>query len=173
VWPVDSRTASAVLELTDMGHWSAYDQRDRPPIDLGGSIRVVILWRSGDEGRRPEVPQRHQVSAIAFSPDGLTLAVGAGRTITLWDPATLSERAGLKGHAMEVSALAFTPDGSELVSGGIDRTVRVWDAAGGRPRRTYAWRTGKVLAAAVSPDGLTAAAVGSASDIVVWDLDGA
>jgi WD40 repeat protein len=172
VWEVGSRAATAVLELTDMGHWSAYDPRNRQPTDLGGSIRVVKLWKLGDQRRsRPELLVRHPVAAVAFSPDGTTLAGAAGRSITVWDSATGQERAVLRGHTDFAHALAFTPDGGALISGGIDRTVRLWDVAGGRERRTYAWRTGKVYAVAVSPDGLTAAAAGTASDIIIWDLE--
>jgi WD40 repeat protein len=172
VWDVESRAESAVLELSDMGHWSAYDPRDRQRIDLGGSIRGVKLWQPGDARRWPEMTQRYPVGAVAFSPDGTTLASGAGRNITLWDTAAGRERAVLKGHTLEVSALAFTPDGGALLSASIDRSVRLWDVAGGRPRKTYAWGAGKVYAVAVSPDGLTAAAAGEASDIIVWDEDG-
>jgi WD40 repeat protein len=169
---VSSRTYTGLLQLSDVGHWTAHDPHNRQSVSLGGSIRVVKLWKPGDMARRPELPQRHPVAAVAFSRDGTTMAAGAGRTITLWDPATGQERHTLRGHGLEVYGMAFTPDGTALISGSIDRTVRLWDVASGRPRQTYAWRTGKVYAVAVAPDGLTAAAAGTESDIIVWDLDG-
>lgn len=171
VWDVTTGAATAVLELTDMGHWSALDPREGRRVNLGGSIRVVKLWQPGSERRLPELPHRHAVGAVAFSPDGATLASAGGLTIKLWDPATGHERATLKGHGQNVSALAFTPDGAALLSGGIDRSVRVWDVASGRPSGARRWPVGKVYAVAVSPDGLTAAAAGDTSDIVVWDLE--
>jgi WD40 repeat protein len=173
VWDVEAGTASAVLELTDMGHWSASYPRERQREELGGSIRVVKLWHPGSDRRLPELPQRHPVGAVAFSPDGSLLASGAGRTTTLWDAATGGKRAVVEGHAQEVSALAFTADGLALLSGSIDRSVRLWDVASGRAQASYGWRAGKVYAVAVSPDGLTAAAAGDASEIVVWDMEGA
>jgi WD40 repeat protein len=172
VCDVKRRATTDVLEMTDVGHWSAYEPAHSQPTNLGGSIRVVKLWKPGDTSRRPDLPQHDAVAAVAFSPDGTTLAAGAGRAVTLWDPATGNERAILRGHTDSVRGLGFTPDGAALISGGIDRIVRLWDVAAARERKTYAWRTGKVYAVAVSPDGLTAAAAGDASDVIVWDLDG-
>jgi WD40 repeat protein len=171
VWDVAWDSVPVVLEVSDVGHWSVLFTGERRRVDLGGGIRVVQLWRPEEERRLPDLPHRHPVAAVAFSPDGATLASAAERTITLWDPVTGQERRRWKGHAREVGALAFTPDGSTLLSGGIDRTVRLWDATSGRLRRSYAWPTGKVYAVAVAPDGLTAAAAGTGSEIVIWDLE--
>jgi len=66
---------------------------------------------------------------LAFSPDGKTLAVGAGNTITLVDLASHQVTLTLKGHTGTVWSLAFSPDGNTLASGSTDGTVRLWHAA--------------------------------------------
>jgi WD40 repeat protein len=174
VWDVETGTESAGLDLSDMGHWSARYPRAGRRVELGGGIRGVKLWQPGGDRPLTALPHRHPVLAVAFSPDGATLATAAGPTVRLWDAATGGERLTLRGHrrdAGSVTALAFTPDGAALLSGSIDRSVRLWDVAVGRPRKSYGWPVGKVYAVAVAPDGLTAAAAGASPDIVVWDLE--
>jgi WD40 repeat protein len=96
---------------------------------IPGELR---LW---DLDRKPEqssVLQEHlgSVSSLAFSPDGETVASGAGdQTVKLWDVETGRERATLLGHTDRVIAAAFSPDGTLVVTGGLDHTVRLWRTA--------------------------------------------
>src|SRR6185437_2004504 len=68
------------------------------------------------------------ISALAFSPDGQTLAVASeDKSILLWDLASGEVRGQLVGHTDRIPALAWHPDGRRLVSAGWDTTARVWD----------------------------------------------
>jgi serine/threonine protein kinase/WD40 repeat protein len=76
-----------------------------------------------------------KVHAVAFAPDGKTLASGGGwwegyGDLTLWDPVR-GERRSLLGHDQWLECVAFAPDGQTLVSGGGWRgdcsELRVWD----------------------------------------------
>ncbi|WP_399457163.1 WD40 repeat domain-containing protein, partial [Streptomyces sp. WAC05858] len=52
------------------------------------------------------------VLAVAFSPDGKTLATGSNDdTARLWSTGTGSARTTLKGHNGNVWSVAFSPDG--------------------------------------------------------------
>jgi RNA polymerase sigma factor (sigma-70 family) len=72
------------------------------------------------------------VGALAFAPDGRTLAWAgtSDPTVRLVEVATGAERQRLPGHRGRVWALAFSPDGRRLLSGSQDATALVWDLTG-------------------------------------------
>ena len=66
------------------------------------------------------------VGALAFSPDGNTLAAANGKSVRLLDAATGDLKDSLHGHQGAITSLAFAADGT-LWTAGHDRTVRHWD----------------------------------------------
>ncbi|MBX3081390.1 MAG: WD40 repeat domain-containing protein [Anaerolineae bacterium] len=71
-------------------------------------------------------------AGIAFSPDGLLLAVGGtspDNVIRLVDAKTRGEVRTMTGHSDSVTGVAFSPDGKKLASSGreADNTVRLWN----------------------------------------------
>lgn len=120
----------------------------------------TVLWRGDAAVSAPrELTTGHRlfVAALAFSPDGRTLATGSDdRSVALWDVRTGTRLARMPaGHTDTVRALAWSRDG-RLASGGEDATVRLWDTrapgpAIGMPLR---YQDGSpVTALSASPDG--------------------
>lgn len=87
----------------------------------------VLLWRTRDWSLHSRLVNPSSVQSVAFSPDGLTLAVGhsAGpiRLINVSDGQLLGV---LEGHTDKVKSLDYSPDGEFLASGASDKSVRFW-----------------------------------------------
>jgi WD40 repeat protein len=96
--------------------------------------------------------------ALAFSPDGATLAGIHDYDIKLWKTASGEASNTLKGHMLVVYSVVFHPDGKTLFSMSHDGTLRQWDLATGKE----IWRLTEPAgwfgySLAVSADGKTLA----------------
>jgi Tol biopolymer transport system component len=97
-----------------------------------------------------------RVFAVAYAPDGKTLAAGAwDGSIRLWDPATGKQLRQWTGHDGWVRAVAFSPDGKKLASGGKDQVIRLWHTATGKLLRRLPPCRSRVTDLAFSQDGRT------------------
>jgi len=92
------------------------------------------------------------VTALIGLPDGRFAAGSADGSIRVWDPASGSVSAVLRGHREGVFALALLPDG-RLASGSGDRIIRLWDLASGSCLAEIEEHGDGVTALAVLPDG--------------------
>jgi hypothetical protein len=118
--------------------------------------------------------------AIAFAPDGKTLAVGGtyDATARLLDVASGRVLASLEsfpvptnsGRMDDVMSLAFAPDGKTLATAGRDRDLRLWDVATGRLRASLRAHSYDLTAVAYSPDGKTIASGDYDGNVRLWDL---
>lgn len=146
-----------------------------------GVVRVVGVTDLSPGRDRTLAGHADAVYALAFSPDGKTLATaGYDRVIRLWDTdpakrpvdgqAPLRE---LRDHSDAVYGLAFHPAGKLLASASADRTVKVWDAAAGTRLYTLGEPTDWVYAVAWSPDGKHLAAGGVDQNLRLWAADAA
>jgi WD40 repeat protein len=97
------------------------------------------------------------VRSVVFQPAGALLAVAAGKSVRLWDPATgKAVGAPFTGHTDDVLAIAFTNDGRTMATGSVDKRVRFWQVNSRTPRGSpLIGHTADVSDLAFSPDGGT------------------
>jgi WD40 repeat protein len=90
------------------------------PADLGPDAVAEVLWSTA-------LPT---VASVAWSPDGTTLAAATlSGQILLFDAATGTLLARLRGHRPSAFDLVFLDGGTALATTGSDGYIRIWDLA--------------------------------------------
>jgi WD40 repeat protein len=171
---------------------------DGKRLATGAGDQTVRLWdlATGKELLSLKAPEPMQnppdflevwPTALAFAPDGKTLAVGwMDGVLQLRDLTTGKEVRQYKGHENSIKSVIFHPNGKTLVSSCGDGRIFWWDTASGRQLRQLA---GPIMidpnigqpdagmtpqGLALSPDGrlLIGAGLeqGMASKVQVWEL---
>jgi WD40 repeat protein len=141
----------------------------------------AILWDTRSGRRKTTIKAKIDgVCAVAFSPDGKTLAVAEyPGLIRLWDVGADRERLALHTPSVLGGGIAFSPDGRQFAAGiwpgsveGVanpDAAIVVWDTAAGELMRTLKGHVGIVGEIAFSPDGKTLASGGFEDGLVkLW-----
>jgi WD40 repeat protein len=164
------------VALAEDGHWLAFGTMYK-------RIRIFDMEAAGRySGRGPEVWMGQAkvqimghdgvVSAVAFSPDGATLASGGeDGKIKLWATKGGEEQRALDGHPGGVGALAFARDGKTLYSVGADGLLVAWDPATGKKVRDVKSQHGPTHALTLSPDGSLLATGGDVGLVRFWRGD--
>ena len=118
------------------------------------------------------------VTAIAFSPDGKTIAsTDTSCDVTLWDVRSEKQKTILKalpGHRNSYYpnnyALTFSPDGTTLVSTGRSATINVWNVETEKLQNSLKGHTGIVTSLEYSEDGTTLVSRSADGTALFWEM---
>ncbi len=145
------------------------DGNELASLNTNGLIRIWDAWtgiklrtiRGYTDGRF-----HMGVYAVAYSPDGRTIASGEGNAVTVWDA-----RSGALLRKFvdtsRVNALVFSPDGKTLASGAY--RALIWDMKTGALLHQLKGHEAEVNAVAYSPDGQYLVSGGNDKTARIWD----
>jgi WD40 repeat protein len=144
--------------------------------DVSNSLNVTIWDLSTRQSFSIAPPPRaydvNRPTAVTFSPDGKTIAVGyAWWWVLLYDMETRQVKHAFHQEREtigQITALAYSVDGTILASGTDKGSVRLWDPAGGQIVALKG-HTDAVRAIAFTPDGKTIATASDDRTVRFWD----
>jgi WD40 repeat protein len=152
--------------------------------DNGKVVTAVKFWETagGKELRQISAGQQMVVSALAYAPDGKTLAYAFQNGIHICAADTGKEIRQIKGQDPWIKGLVYSPDGKTLaVKGTADPAVRLLDPETGKVRLQLGEAAGAAANALVmmgmggfgcdlafSPDGKLVA-TGEGSTVRLWE----
>ena len=133
------------------------------------------VWQLSSGEAKVTLPHQEPVKAVAFSPDGLSLATGteyeifedAEGTARVWDMNN-NEQLAFFEHQSTVNAIAFSPKGTLLATVSEDGKGRIWDLT--TKKELVNFRHNKsVLDVAFSVDGNLLATASEDNTARVWN----
>ena len=140
----------------------------------GGDGSVTILDAEGEEIEVLEEPPSAYINAVAFAPDGRSIAVATGNdeeplkshvSIWDWERGEIAQTIDIVGG----TAIEFDPTGSTFAVGRRDGTVELRDAASGEPIRAFKAHSGLVGDLVFSADGTRIATAGEDATVAIFD----
>jgi WD40 repeat protein len=181
----DIATAKPTVKLAGHTDWvlALAFSGDGKLLASGGYDGVVRLWEVPSGKKLLDIPATppppantpagptNIVLALAFSPDGKTLALGGSDSlIHLVNVADGKLVRSMPGHTSSVTSLVFHPSGMVLISGSKDRTVKLWNPAAGQMLKSLEGHTAWVQGVTLLAQGTRLASVGADQTVRLWDL---
>jgi WD40 repeat protein len=134
------------------------------------SIKGEVVARLGGQTGR--------VTAIAFSRDGMRLAVASGEpaksgVVKLYAVSEAGPKFEAKGEIAGPKdvqyALDFAPDHKTLALAGYDRIIRIWDTEASKPINEFKDHSDTIYGVGFSPDGKLLASASADRTVKMWN----
>jgi WD40 repeat protein/tRNA A-37 threonylcarbamoyl transferase component Bud32 len=139
-----------------------WDLASSKPLVFAGHLAAAADVPASNSSQRPS----KWVNAVAFSPDGSTIAsAGDGGIVFLWDRKTAEVRAKLDAGGSDVWTLAYSPDGTLVAWSGFDDKIHVRNVLSGKQKWERAGGGAGLWVLRFSPEGKYLAAGGADGNI--------
>src|SRR6185437_3347006 len=97
---------------------------DNQLVGCGGADNHLRVFTTVDGKLIEEFVGVAPVTALAWTPDGKTLAsAGGNNAVKLWKHAAVGPVKNFSGHGSQVYAVAISPDGQSIASCSADQTI--------------------------------------------------
>ena len=186
--PLDAAPLSK-KEIASIRNWIAQEGVVKPIVQppsadvIRQAKRLIVPIRSARNTTDPSVKcvvavgPPVAISALAFSSNGKTLAVGGYREVLLWDTDSgkLRKRLGAGQLSGPVHAVAFCKGDHRLAVGdgapSVSGAVTVFDVETGQVASRFEGPKDVVYSVALSPDGKLLAAAAADYGVYLWNID--
>jgi mono/diheme cytochrome c family protein len=152
-------------QIASIASWIAAGAANDTPAELKSDISLE---------RPPVYLQPPVISALAFSPDGKSLAVSGYREILIHKADGTGLVSRLVGMSERLNSIAYSPDGATLVAAGGTPArfgeVQIWDPVTARLKHSDTLTSDTVFGASISPDGKQIAVGGADNSVRLIDL---
>ncbi|MDY3554938.1 protein kinase [Gemmata sp. JC717] len=177
LWDVTTRRAAAVLEghafaVCDVAFSPDGKQLASAGHHRDGSVRVWDVATGKPLAvLKPGADFRDGVLALAWHPNGKSLAAGSSDgSVRIWDVATEKLLGELK-HGSDVYGLAFSPDGKLLATGAADNLIRLWHVDTHREIAELSGHKMYVHSVAFDRTGTRLVSASGDKTVRVWDTE--
>ncbi len=162
-------TRERVAALPDSGGHIAMSH-DGKKLATGNTNKTTKIWDIAT-GHLDRILETDGVIAMAFSPDGRTLAASGWKSdVTLWDIDLKKPVGSLTNSQRHIWSTAYSPDGLLLATAGADQTIRLYDLKTRQETERLVGHGDQVLSLAFSPVGQTLASGSKDKTAMLWNL---
>ncbi|MBV9326239.1 MAG: WD40 repeat domain-containing protein [Chloroflexi bacterium] len=175
VW--DVKQGREIASLTGGGDSTVYDVKYSPDGRLLAAAwgNNIVLWDASTlQFVRRLSGHAHEISRLAFSPDGRTLASGTiDGQLKLWDLSNGAERATPADGGDNndpITGIAFSPDGNLLATSSKTSGVTLWNVKSGTRQGSLQGLSDAVIDLAFSPSAPLLATGSRDGGVTEWSV---